>query len=186
MKSRVSLLLITAVLMFSCRKNIQPEVYIEHIEKGSSITNIAQATLLANVANAMQAGGPAAAVEFCNLNASVIIDSLNSLYNCSISRVSIKNRNPGNALGSSSEKKLWNYFDKGLLSDTVVQQGGNLVYYKPIRTAMPTCLKCHGVPGTNIEPATLGKLNSLYPRDLATGYSLNDFRGLWKIEFKKD
>jgi cytochrome c553 len=58
------------------------------------------------------------------------------------------------------------------------------VYYKPIRIVMPACLKCHGVPGTDIDSVTIQKLQSLYPADLATGYRLNDFRGLWKVEFK--
>jgi len=48
---------------------------------------------------------------------------------------------------------------------------------------MPACLKCHGVPESDIDSATVQKLRALYPTDLATGYRLNDFRGLWKIEF---
>ena len=58
-----------------------------------------------------------------------------------------------------------------------------LVYYKPIRIALPACLKCHGEPISDIDVATSEKIQNLYPADLATGYKLNDFRGLWKIEF---
>lgn len=183
MKKGILFLLLAVFLMNSCRKSIQSEVYIEHIDKGNDITTVAQTVLLSNVAAAMQTGGPANAVEFCNLNASGIIDSLNNLYNCSISRISAKNRKPENALVSSSDKKLWHNFENRLITDTVVQQGRKLIYYKPIRTAMPACLKCHGVPGQDIDPATQKKLKLLYPKDMATGYSLNDFRGLWKIEF---
>jgi cytochrome c553 len=66
-----------------------------------------------------------------------------------------------------------------------LQNGNDLVYYKPIRTGMPACLKCHGNTETDINAATKAKLNELYPNDLATGYKLNDFRGLWKVEFKR-
>ena len=51
---------------------------------------------------------------------------------------------------------------------------------------MPACLKCHGTPEKDIDAATLEKLNLLYPEDLATAYQLNDFRGLWKVEFPKE
>ena len=184
MKNRILLLLMISFLLISCKKNIQPEIYIEHIEKGNTITTEAQAVLLANVASAMQTGGPSHAVEFCNLKASGITDSLNHVFNCTISRISAKNRNPENAVASATDKQLWSAFEKGVVGDTVVRHAKNLVYYKPIRTAMPACLKCHGVPGTDIDSVTVQKLQSLYPADLATGYRLNDFRGLWKIEFK--
>jgi len=183
MKNRFLLLLMVVFLLFSCKKSIQPEIYIEHIEKGNNISTVAQAALLTNVAAAIQTGGPAYAVEFCNLKASGITDSLNSVFNCTISRVSAKNRDTENALASATDKQLWAIFENGTVSDTVVQHGKKLVYYKPIRTAMPACLKCHGVPGTDIDSVTVQKLQTLYPNDLATGYALNDFRGLWKIEF---
>ena len=183
MKKRFLLLVMVVFLLFSCKKNIQPEIYIEHIEKGNNVSTVTQAALLTNVAAAIQKGGPAYAVEFCNLEASGITDSLNGVFNCTISRVSSRNRNPENALASATDKQLWAIFENGTVSDTVVQHGEKLVYYKPIRTAMPACLKCHGVSGTDIDSVTVQKLQTLYPNDLATGYALNDFRGLWKIEF---
>jgi len=184
MKNRILILFLVVVLHFSCKKNIQPEVYIEYIENGNNITTAAQTALLSNVASAMQKGGAVYAVEFCNLKASGITDSLSSEFNCIISRVSAKNRNTENALTSAGDKKLWAVFEKGTVVDTIVRHGKNLVYYKPIRTAMPACLKCHGVPGSDIDSATIQQLQTLYPADLATGYRLNDFRGLWKVEFK--
>jgi hypothetical protein len=45
------------------------------------------------------------------------------------------------------------------------------------------CLLCHGDPGTQIAPETMSTIDNLYPNDLATGYALNDFRGVWKITF---
>jgi len=50
---------------------------------------------------------------------------------------------------------------------------------------MPACLKCHGNIETDINVSTRNKLTELYPNDLATGYKLNEFRGLWKVEFSK-
>jgi hypothetical protein len=178
----IFLILVTAVLC-SCKTGIKPEVYKETIEKGNEISNLAQATLLSNVGKAMQYGGPHYAVEFCNLEASSIIDSLNGVNNCNISRVSNKNRNPKNKLQGKNDEELWQLFQNSSLADTLVAIDKSLVYYKPIKIAMPACLKCHGDPVSDINAETLNKLNFLYPEDLAKGYKLSDFRGLWKISF---
>ncbi len=183
MKPNFFLITVIVILFFSCKPKIDNATYTELTQKGNEITGLAQSVLLANVGKAMQTGGPVYAVEFCNLKASSTIDSSNRANNCEISRVSAKNRNPENNLKTAADKNLWVIFENGLVNDTLLRENKKLVYYKPIKTAMPACLKCHGVPGSDIDEATSEKLLSLYPNDLATGYHLNDFRGLWKIEF---
>jgi len=183
MKQNYFLITVFAVLLFSCKTKIDNATYTEFTKKGNEITNLAQSVLLANVAQAMQTGGPVYAVEFCNHKASSIIDSLNRANNCEISRVSAKNRHPENNLKTEADKNLWTIFEAGLVTDTLIQENKKRVYYKLIKTAMPACLKCHGVTGSDIDSATSEKLQNLYPNDLATGYQLGDFRGLWKIEF---
>ena len=172
-------------LCFACSSKLDQETYNKYQKSGQEITANVQAVLLSNVGKAIQTGGPEYAVEFCNLEASSIVDSLNGVYDCEISRVSAKNRNSKNALSTEQEKEMWRIFSEQQLADTLVKSGNNLVYYKPIRIGMPACLKCHGNPETDINPATRAKLQELYPADLATGYQLNDFRGLWKVEFAK-
>ena len=168
-------------------EEIEPEVYDRYIAAGDEITNRAQSVLLAHVSKAMQAGGPEYAVEFCNLEVSGITDSLNRAGDVSISRISSKYRNPNNAPHNKTEKELLDEFEQKIAGapggDTLIRMNDQLVYYKTIRTAMPACMNCHGEPGTGIKPATLEKINNLYPDDKATGYVLNDFRGLWKVEF---
>jgi hypothetical protein len=186
MKPNYFLIAVFAILLFSCKTKIDDAIYAEFKQKGNEITNQAQSVLLANVAQAMQTGGPVYAVEFCNLKASSITDSLNLANNCEISRVSAKNRHPENNLKTEADKNLWAIFEAGMVNDTLIQEDKNLVYYKPIKTAMPACMKCHGTLGFDIDVATTEKLQSLYPNDLATGYQLNDFRGLWKIKFDVD
>ena len=190
MKTHRFLLFISFLfILFSCnspKPKIGAETYSEYQKKGDEIAILAQATLLGNVGKAIQKGGPEYAVEFCNLKASSIIDSLNTLNQCIISRVSDKNRNPENNLKTQNDKEIWKMFQTKMMSDTLVQNKQSLVYYKPIKTALPACLKCHGNAETEISEATLNKIKELYPNDLATGYQLNDFRGLWKVEFKRD
>lgn len=186
MKQNYFLIAVFTVLMISCKSRIDNATYSEFQKKGNEISNLAQSVLLANVGQAMQTGGPVYAVEFCNLKASSIIDSLNTANNCVISRVSAKNRNPENGLKTEADKNLWAIFESGTIKDSIIQENKKLVYYKPIKTALPACLKCHGELGFDIDSATSEKLQTLYPADLATGYKLNDFRGLWKIEFSVD
>lgn len=169
---------------------IDSEKYNTYLEKGDEISNRAQAVLLGNVSAAMKKDGPEYAVEFCNLKASSIIDSLNRANKSVISRVSSKNRNPDNDLKTKKEKRLWKSMaelvENGNAHDTLLMMNNQLVYYKPIKTALPACLNCHGDPGADIQPTVVQKINEYYPNDKATGYTLNEFRGMWKIIFLND
>jgi cytochrome c553 len=184
MKNKVIQVIAAIFVLTSCQNGIKPDIYAKYIETGNQITTNSQAVLLSNVAAAIQQGGPSYAIEFCNLKASGITDSLSQVYKCAISRISAKNRNPENTLKTETDNIVWSTFQNGNLTDTLLQDRNKLVYYKAIKTAMPACLKCHGLPGTDIDSVTIAKLNNLYPADKATGYVLNDFRGLWKIEFQ--
>uniref|UniRef100_UPI003216429E c-type heme family protein n=1 Tax=uncultured Draconibacterium sp. TaxID=1573823 RepID=UPI003216429E len=173
------------VFFFSCNQGIDSSTYLKIRESGNEISGKVQATLLSNVGTAIQYGGAEHAVEFCNLKAGAIVDSLNHEFDCKITRITNKTRNAENGLSSSQEMEFWKIFEANTLADTVVKEANALVFYKPIRIGMPACLKCHGNTESDIDTATRQKLRKLYPNDLATGYRLNDLRGLWKIEFEK-
>ncbi len=186
MKSKELAAITFAVLLFSCSTKINDETYAKVQKRGSEMTTLTQSVLLSNVVQATQKGGTIYAVEFCNLEASSIVDSLNHANNCVISRISPKNRNQQNNLETDTDEKMWSLFSQGILNDTLVIENKNLTYYKPIKIMLPACLSCHGEPGVDIETGTHEKIQNLYPGDLATGYKLGDLRGLWKIEFKKN
>lgn len=194
MKPSLLFLPLAFIIVFSCQnKKSQSipdeETYLLYLQNGSVISAIAQTALLSHVSGAMKEGGSLHAVEFCSLSASGITDSINTEYNCSISRVTDKNRNPDNGLKSRIDQQLWDYYlsgnDGSMLHDTVLVEGQKAIYYKPIITGMPACLQCHG-PENEIDPVTYKKITEIYPDDKATGYALNDLRGLWKIEFGFD
>ena len=67
--------------------------------------------------------------------------------------------------------------------DPIVKTEGRQVhFYSPIVTnAM--CLQCHGMPGEQVKPVTMAKLQDLYPSDMAIGYNENEVRGIWAIVF---
>jgi Protein of unknown function (DUF3365) len=56
-------------------------------------------------------------------------------------------------------------------------------YYPILTNAM--CLQCHGKPNVDISITTLDKIHALYPDDRATGYVVNELRGLWVVEMDK-
>ena len=180
------------IFLFGCsnekeQNEIPPETYNQYIKKGARISGEAQATLFTAVSDALQQGGAEYAVEYCNLQATSIVDSLSRQHTAKIGRVSDRNRNPENNLKNKAEKKLWKEMAKavkaGNAHDTLLMEGNELVFYRPIRTLMPACLECHGTPEEDILPSTLEKIKTLYPDDKATGYELNEFRGMWKIQF---
>lgn len=153
---------------------------------GDSISAAVQQVLLANVMQATKTGGPGHAVAFCNEHAIALTDSLALKYNCRIQRMSDKYRNPANKPGEMESALMVKMSAFNPASSLIFNEDSALVYYKPIRVAMPACLNCHGMEGTNILPGTLEVIRQKYPDDLATGYKEGDFRGLWKITFPKE
>lgn len=163
--------------------------YAQYLEKGKNAADGTQGVLLANIGQAIKKGGTEHAVQFCNVNAMSIVDSLSTTSGMKIGRISTRNRNPLNKIKSQEDRMAWKYFANnegdGASKDTVLYDRAHKpVYYKPIRIGMETCLKCHGSRSQDIELVTLEKIDELYPTDNAVNYSMGELRGLWKIEFE--
>lgn len=177
------------LITFSCvEKSQDHEKRSELYEVGSAISSEVQSALLSEVGGAMKKGGTEYAVGFCNMKVVGIVDSFNRKYNCQISRVSERNRNPENNLKTETEKAIWRYYlleKPEEANDTIVFDNGNPVFLSPIRISNPVCLNCHGMPDDQIDGLTLSKIDSLYPNDLARYYQLGDLRGMWKIVFEE-
>jgi mono/diheme cytochrome c family protein len=60
------------------------------------------------------------------------------------------------------------------------ERGEQVVGYYPIVTN-GMCLQCHGEAGSQISAATLALIERLYPEDKATGYGVNELRGLFVV-----
>jgi hypothetical protein len=102
----------------------------------------------------------------------------------SIRRTAIKYRNPNNKPDATDLVVMNDMIAEGNLSKPlVVDMGKSFRVYKalPIK---PPCLKCHGnLESMPKEMKTL--INKKYPHDLATGFKLNEFRGVVVSEIKK-
>lgn len=136
---------------------------------------------------AIKQGGPAHAVTVCNTKAGEIADRVSREQGMNVSRVSLKNRNPGNA-ASGWEKEILQQFEArkaaGETPDTLefaqvvaTADGDEFRYMKAIPTG-EVCLNCHG---QDIAPDVKARIAELYPEDKATGFALGDLRGAFVV-----
>lgn len=158
------------------------------LEQGRNIALQTKAALGKNLMNAISTRGTEGALEFCSEKAFLLTDSMSKVLEAKIRRVSDKNRSPLNA-ASGDELNYIRDAKAVLVKGEVIKprmqekEGKQIGYYPIVTEAM--CLQCHGKPGTDLSAGTMAKLRQLYPNDKATGYGLNELRGIWVIEMNK-
>lgn len=143
---------------------------------------------------AIKKGGLTYAVSYCNSNVPAIREEVkkNLPDGIDFKRTSRKVRNPSNkpdhhetvALkhfeANNKNKDLKNDFKKKeYLQKVLDNKQIEYRYYKPIKIKA-VCLSCHGEKSM-IDPEVLTILNEKYPKDQATGYKLNDLRGVLNV-----
>ncbi|APY06937.1 cytochrome c family protein [Winogradskyella sp. J14-2] len=158
-------------------------------ERGLKYALTTKAVLGKNLMGTIQKKGTLEALEFCNVKAYPLTDSMAVVHNASIKRVSDKPRNPKNK-ANSEELEYINTFKTLVagekeVSPIVKESEDNVHVYYPIVTNT-MCLQCHGKPKSDIKPDVLKSLSSLYPKDKAIRYSENQVRGIWNVSFKKN
>jgi hypothetical protein len=177
-------LFLSTLLVATAASAAQPEPLV--MESRMAIKAFA-GELKGELQSAMKAGGPVNAIGVCNMRAPEIADSLNSKGALKISRVSLKNRNPGNA-PDAWQKAVLEEFEKrkagGEMADKIdysetveTPQGKEFRYMKAIPTG-DICLNCHG---SSIHTDVKAKLDELYPDDKATGFNKGDIRGAFYV-----
>ncbi len=142
----------------------------------------------ANLMGTIQKKGVPAALTFCHERAYPLTDSMSVAFSAKIKRVSDRPRNPKNKANSIEEAHIQT-FKQALEQKTemlpmVADLGEEVQFYAPIITnAM--CLKCHGDTKTDVSLDVQNLLLEKYPNDKATGYRINEVRGIWSITFDK-
>lgn len=159
-------------------------------EQGAEIAAQMQMVLASHLKSALDSAGVSHAVTFCNTAAYPLTDSLSEALGVSIQRISHKPRNPKNAASKAEMKYIEDYISKKEqgegLEPFVVEQQDKHIYYAPIVINAGLCLKCHGVPETDIDIVDFITIRQLYPDDKAHGFALGDVRGMWKIGFDEE
>ncbi len=167
-------------------ENNNNEVFLK---KGKQVAAATFKTLSGNLQKAMKEGGVPNALEYCNLAAMPLVDSLSKVYDAEIRRTSLKVRNPKNQ-PTSQELAQLQAFEKqskaGKKMNAVVREidPHTVAFYAPI-SIMPLCEKCHGKVGSTLLEKDYEVVQKLYPEDKAIGYMSGDLRGMWSISFKK-
>ena len=140
---------------------------------------------------AMQAGGPANAINICREAAPKTSEKLSLENGWRVTRVSTKPRNALLGTPDSWERKTLADFvsraEKGesyqsMKQSEIVDEGGEKYfrYMKPL-VIKPLCLSCHG--NEKQIPATVrDELKQYYPFDRAENYRIGELRGAVSIK----
>lgn len=158
-------------------------------EKGIFISAELQQALGSALKRAIEDSGVSYALNYCNIHAYPLTDSVSKIHHASVRRVSHKARNPLNA-ASADELAVMEEFKAALVNGTsaqpkIIERESGYAFFAPILIQSPLCLKCHGALETEIAPEDFIVINMLYPNDKATGFQLNELRGMWRIDFPK-
>lgn len=156
-----------------------------YLEKGKNLALSSQLVLAKNLIEAIQKHGTAGAVTFCNERAIPLTDSMGNARQSTIQRISDRNRNPENKADAQAlayiQQAKSQLQTKGNITPKVFFENGHAIGYYPILTnAM--CLQCHGDVQKDVNLETQTRIAQLYPSDKATGYNVNELRGIWRVK----
>jgi hypothetical protein len=173
-----------ALIVFSCSENQtgnktpNPELKA----RGAEITAAIGKTLVSTVQKHMTEGGVEQAIEFCQLYALPITDSLAQLHGVEIKRTALKTRNSINQPDSLERAFLNSFLTSGNYESQLISTENGTAYFEPI-ILKGFCQTCHGTPRVDMTLETDAIIKLYYPLDEATGFAEGDFRGMWALYF---
>ena len=141
------------------------------------------APLKKDLKQALMAGmqkGPVHAISACKDQAPAITNAL-AVEGIRIGRTSHRLRNPGNTAPEWADIALKTYLsDDTDRAPRVVSLADNREGYVEPIMIKPLCLACHG---DNLAPDVAAQIQVMYPEDEATGFELDDLRGVYWVEY---
>jgi len=154
-------------------------------ERSRALADQLMSELKAELGQAMQQGGPLAAVAVCKSRAPEIAARLSASSGAEVGRTAIRLRNPANA-PDDLERAVMQGFAAELSSaspaatappeaifESRSAQGTERRYLRAI-VMQPACLACHGA---TLAPELVTALARDYPQDMATGFETGELRG---------
>lgn len=158
------------------------------LEKATGMASRTKAVLGMYLLTAIKEQGTAGAVSFCSTRALHITDSMGKELGATIQRVTDRNRNPANKAGDDALAYILQSRELQAKNSPLAASGkttGNRFRaFIPIYTDK-LCLQCHGEINVDIKPEVFTRIHTLYPGDQATGFRLNQLRGIWDIQFNQ-
>ena len=134
------------------------------------------------------ANGAVKAIEVCSVKAPAMAKAASEKTGWDIKRVSLKNRNPKGSADKWEKRAIKGFEQELAANGDAVLEKGEIVdingkqyfrYAKGLKTGKE-CLLCHGKEGS-IAKEIKEKLKEVYPKDLATGYEINQIRGVISV-----
>lgn len=172
------------------KKISEAQLLEKAMEIGSDIAGQSQKALGSHLQKAIQQGGIGYAIDFCNVRAIPITDSLENIYQARIKRASLNYRNPADAPDDLEKTILeayhYNQENELALEDNVQKQGDDYILFtRAIQVENPLCLNCHGTLGREMLAITKELIDAKYPDDQAIGHEMGSIRGMWSIRLSK-
>lgn len=169
------------------KENTQGEK--DYLSIGNDIVAKVGGGLSATLQQKIKDEGIIEALDYCNIHALPITDSLAKANQAVVKRTSLKFRNAANSPTNKEQEILTKWkidFNKGIKPEAFIQlnNDGTVSTFHPIFIG-ELCLKCHGVPGVDIDDDVFAELETRYPKDQATDYNLGDFRGMFVVTMSK-
>ena len=178
------LILSPAILIVGCQTS-EPvaEVSPQEMERAKNTLQPLKEQLVDALTGALQDGDQIGAIAVCRERAPQIAAAL-SVDGVRMGRTSHRVRNPDNAPQPWVEPLLAAYLEDPENPEprAVRLDDSTIGYVEPIY-AMSFCLSCHG---PSVEPDLEAEILSLYPEDQATGFRMNDLRGLFWVTLPSD
>jgi hypothetical protein len=154
-------------------------------ERSRALADQLMSELQTELRQAMQQGGPVAAIEVCRTRAPQIASRLSAAAGADVGRTAMRVRNPANA-PDDLERAVMQSFAAVLANasppasvppEAVIEfrsaQGIERRYLRAI-AMQPLCLTCHG---STLPPAVAAAIARDYPQDAATGFEPGQLRG---------
>jgi len=146
--------------------------------------------LMAALNTAIQASGPADAIDVCKEAAPRMARAASEQSGWQIKRVSLGNRNP-KATPDAWERRTLEEFDRKQKAgvaptklerwEVVTENGQAVRRYMRALPTQPLCIQCHGTPD-QLGAGVAQRLQQLYPHDRATGYAVGQIRGAMTLQ----
>ncbi len=124
-------------------------------------------------------------IDMCKASAQELTKDYNKKLpsNIKIRRTALKYRNVLNKPDDIDKKVMNQMIASKTMAPVMIETKTGYRVYKPLANMQP-CLTCHG-DINSMNPKTVANIKKYYPKDLANGFKLNDFRGVVVAEIKK-
>lgn len=151
-------------------------------QRSAKVADAFQETLQGELKTALKQGGPILAASVCSEAAPAIAEAQSEDSGAEVRRVALRNRNPG-AQVTADMRPHYDALAKAPLVNgrpatrvwrTKTTDGDRINFMRAVPMQEKPCAACHG---TDVAPKVANHIRTLYPEDLATGFSPGEMRG---------